>query len=164
MDIVKTERLVILGPILFLNYFVLGYVLHGVIFTFKSLELSQMIVCVTISVLVFFGELVLLLLPAKVLVDHKLAPELKKDRDIIRLSFDEQDREIFRRIKIASNSFILMLTGLVNYFLIALFLFMWYSNNGRPLPPFTVLNAVVPVYGFLAFMNFVAMAYDILKR
>jgi len=163
LDTIKSERAVILVPIVFVNFFAVGYVLHGIIFTFKSLELAQILVCVTLSMILFFGQLVLLLIPTKVLVDHKMVPELKRDRDIIRLSFDDQDREIFRRVKVASNSFILILTGLVNYFLIVLFLFTWYSNDGKSLPPYTVIKAVVPVYGFFVVLNLLAMAYDMLK-
>jgi hypothetical protein len=161
IDIIKSERLVILGPIAFINFFAVGYILHGVVFTFKALELSQMLISVTLSVILFFGELILLLIPMKVLVDRQLAPALRKDREIIRLSFDEQDREVFRRIKLASNSLILILTGLINYFLTALFLFMWYSNDGQPLPAHMILNALTPFYGFLAALTAIAAAYDI---
>ena len=161
LDVIRSERLVMLAPIVFVNFFALGYVLHGVIFTFKQLELAQIIVCMTISVIVFYGEMVLLLIPTKVIVDHKMVPDLKKDREIIRMSFDDQDREIFRRIKLASNSIILIFTGLINYFLIALFLFMWFSNNGEQLPPYLVINTLVPIYGFFIFVNLLAMFYDL---
>jgi len=163
LDIIKSERLVILGPIVFINFFAVGYILHGVVFTFKEMDFSQIAVSVTLSMILFFGQLVLLMIPTKVLVDHKLAPDLRKERDIIRLTFDEQDREVFKRLKIASNSFILMLTGLVNYLLIGYFMFLWYSNNGQPLPPKVVVNAITPVFGFLTIINVVAVAYDILR-
>jgi hypothetical protein len=160
LDVIKSERLVILGPIVFINFFAVGYILHGVVFTFKTLELSQILICVTLSMILFFGELILLLIPMKVLVDRKLAPALRMDKEIIRLSFDEQDREIFRRLKLASNSLVLMLTGLINYFLIGFFLFMWYSNDGQPLPPHTVVNSLVPFYGFLLVLTGLSTAYD----
>ena len=160
LDVIKSERLVILGPIAFINFFAVGYVLHGVVFTFKTLELAQILVCVTFSTTMFFGELILLLIPLKVLVDKKLAPALRTDREIIRLNFDEQDREIFRRIKLASNSLLLILTGLINYFLIGFFLFMWYSNDGQPLPPHTIINSLIPFYGFLAVLTGLSIAYD----
>ncbi|MFH1055062.1 MAG: hypothetical protein V1744_03085 [Candidatus Altiarchaeota archaeon] len=162
LDVIKSERMVILGPIVFVNFFAVGYILHGVVFAFKTLELSQILICVTLSMILFFGELVMLLIPIKVWVDHKLARQLRKERDIIKLSFDEQDREIFRRIKVESNSIILLLTGLINYFLMALFLFMWYSNNGQPLPIKVVVNALIPVYGFYVLVNVLAAAYDML--
>ncbi|MFH0863424.1 MAG: hypothetical protein V1875_10425 [Candidatus Altiarchaeota archaeon] len=163
MDTVKSERAVILVPILFINFFTVGFVLNGVLFGFGELTLSMVLMCVTFSMSIFFGELVLLLIPVKVLVDRKLAPDLKTDRDIIRLSFDEQDREIFRRLKVASNSIILILTGLINYFIMALFVFMWYSNDAKPLPPYTVMNGLIPVYAFFIVLNFIAMAYNIVK-
>ena len=161
LGVIKSERLVMLVPIIFINFFALGYVLHGVIFSFKELVLSQILVCMTISIIVFFGEMVLLLIPTKVIVDHKMIPDLKKDREIIRMSFDDQDKEIFMRVKLASNSIILILTGLINYFLIMLFLFVWFSGNGEQLPAYMVVNTFVPVYAFFIFMNIVLMFYDI---
>jgi hypothetical protein len=162
LDIIKSERLVILGPIVFVNFFALGFILHGVVFTFKALELSQIFFAVTISMIVFFGEMVLLLIPMKVFVDHKLAPALRRDREIIRLTFDEQDKEVFRRMKLASNSLILLATGLINYSLIALFLFMWYSNDGQPLPASTVVEAFIPFYGFLGAITVLSIIADII--
>ena len=100
LDAIKSERLVILAPIVFINFFAVGFILHGVVFTFKTLELSQILIAVTLSMILFYGELILLLIPMKVLVDRKLAPALRMDKEIIRLSFDEQDREIFRRLKL----------------------------------------------------------------
>ena len=163
LDIIKSERLIILGPIVFINFFALGFVLHGVVFAFKALELSQMLIAVTLSMILFFGELILLLIPMKVFVDYNLAPALRKDREIIRLSFDEQDREIFRRLKLASNSLVLILTGLINYFMIALLLFMWYANDGQSLPKSSVINALIPVYGFLVLLTGLSVAYDLLR-
>lgn len=160
LDAIKSERLIIMAPIVFINFFVVGYVLHGVVFTFKELELAQMIISVALSVVIFFGEVVLLLIPMKVLVDHKLAPELRKDREIIRLSFEEQDREVFKRMKYASNSLILMLTGLINYFLIGFFMFMWYGNDTQPVPAYMIADALTPFYGFLLALTVVAALYD----
>ncbi len=162
LDAVKSERLVMLGPIVFINFFAVGYILHGVVFRFKALELSQILISVTLSTILFFGEMVLLLIPLKVIVDRKLAPALRKDKEIIRLSFDEQDREVFRRLKLASNSLMLTLTGLINYFLIGLFLFLWYSNDGQPLPAATVVDALIPFYGFLLALTGLAGVYDTL--
>jgi hypothetical protein len=163
LDTIKSERLVLLVPIAFVNFFAVGYVLHGVVFGFKTLELAQIIVCVTLAMMVFFGEMVLLLIPTKVIIDRRLSPSLRSDKEIIRLSFDEQDREIFRRLKVASNSLTLMLTGLINYFLIAFFMFLWYGNDGKQLPAYTVVNALAPVYIFFVVLNFLALAYDLLK-
>ncbi len=162
-DVIKSERLVMLAPIAFVNFFAIGFVLHGVVYAFKTLDFSQILICVTLSMLVFFGELVLLLIPVKVIVDAKMVPELEKNREIIRLTFADQDKEIFRRVKLASNSIILILTALVNYFMIALFIFMWYSNNGQPLPVHTIINSLVPVYGFFIVLNFMAGAYDLVR-
>jgi hypothetical protein len=163
LDTIKSERIVILLPVSFINFFAIGYVLHGILFGFKALDFSQVLISVTLSMVLFYGELVLLLLPIKVLTDRKIAPDLKTDRDIIRLSFDEQDREIFRRIKVMSNSLLLLLTGLVNYFMIALFLVIWYYNNGKSIPPYTIINGLVPIFGFFAFLNFIAVGYDLMK-
>lgn len=157
----RSERLVLLAPIVFVNFFAVGYVLHGIIFSFKAVDFSQLAISVTLSMMVFFGELVLLMMPTKVVVDRKLAPQIKNDRDIIRLSFDEQDREIFRRLKMAANSLTLILTGLINYCLIGTFVFLWYSNNGQPLPAYIVVNGLIPFYGFFAVLNILAFGYDI---
>lgn len=162
--IVESEKLVLLAPTLFINFFAIGYVLHGVVFEFKQLELSQILLCITISAIVFFGQMILLLIPTKVVVDHKMIPDLKKDREIIRMSFDDQDREIFKRVRVASNSIILFVTGMINYFLILLFLFMWFSQDGKPLQVINVLNTLAPVYGLFLFFNIVMMFYDITKN
>jgi hypothetical protein len=162
-DAIKSERLVILVPVAFINFFAIGFVTHGVIFGFQTLDLAHLLVCITDSMIIFYGEFILLLIPTKVLIDRKFAPEFKNDREIIRLSFDEQDKEIFRSIKLASNSFTLLMTGLINYFLIGLFLFMLYSNDGQPLPAHTVINGLVPIYIFFIVLNFLAVTYDMLK-
>jgi len=163
LDMIKSERLVILGPILFINFFAVGYVLHGVVFSFKALELSQIIISVTLSVLVFFGQMVLLLLPMKVLVDQKISPALRRDKEIIRLSFEDQDREVFRKVKLASNSLMLILTGFLNYILIMLFSYMWYSNDGAPIPASKVVDALIPFYGFLFILTFAAVGIDLVR-
>jgi hypothetical protein len=163
LDTLRSERLLVIAPIVFINFFALGYILHGVVFSFKTLELAQVLVCVTLSTIVFFGEFVLLVLPTKVVMDHRIAPQLRTDKEIIRLSFDEQDREVFNRLKAISNSMTLFLTGLVNYFLIALFLFMWFMNDGKPIPAHKVVNGLVPVYLFFIAVNVLAVAYDLVK-
>lgn len=163
LDVIKSERLVMLGPIVFINFFAVGYILHGVAFAFQALDLSQILIAMTISISIFFGEMVLLLIPTKVIVDHKMIPDLKRDREIIRMSFDDQDREIFKRVKLASNSIIMIFTGLINYFLMAFFLLLWYSNNGQPVPLNTVINGLIPVYLFFFTINVVAGLYDMIK-
>ncbi|MBD3387613.1 MAG: hypothetical protein GF416_01065 [Candidatus Altiarchaeales archaeon] len=161
LEVVKSERMVVLGPILFINFFAVGYVLHGIIFTFKELTLSQIIISVTLSMVLFYGELIMLLIPMKVFVDNHLIPKMRKDRDIIRLSFDEQDREVFRRAKLASNSLTLLLTGMINYFFIGFFVFMWYSNDTQPVPAYMVADALTPFYGFLFALTVVSAGYEI---
>jgi hypothetical protein len=163
LDLIKCERLVLLLPMVFVNFFSVGYVLHGVLFEFGELSFSQILVCVNISIILFFGELVLLLVPVKVWVDRHLIPGLRRERDILRLGFDEQDIEIFRRVKTASNSLILIGTGLMNYLMIAYFALLWYSNNGQPLAPRIVVESLIPFYGFLVFLNFLAFGYDLVK-
>jgi hypothetical protein len=160
---IKSEKLVILLPIAFVNFFAVGFVLHGVVYAFKALDFSQVAISVTLSMLIFFGEMVSLLIPTKVLVDRKIAADLKNDREIIRLSFDEQDREIFKRLKTVSNSLTLIVTGIVNYLLIAMFLFLWLSNGKKPLDVYFIVNSLAPMYIFFIALNFIALAYDLLK-
>ncbi len=162
-DALKSERLVVLAPIVFVNFFGLGYVLHGVVFGFKELGYSQVIICVTMSVLVFFGEFISLLIPTKVLVDRNIAPQLRGDREIIRLTFDEQEREVFRRMKLVANSLTLILTGLVNYLLICFFIVLWLMGGQKPLDIYFVANSLIPVYILFIALNFIAAGYDLLR-
>lgn len=53
-DIAEKSRVYLIGSLIIMNFFIVGYVFHGVVWGFKVLDLSQIIISIAISITICF--------------------------------------------------------------------------------------------------------------